>query len=254
MNWIGLRTLLAKEIWRFFKVYLQTILAPVCTTFLFFIVFAHAFESRSAPDGQISYTTFLIPGLIMMTMIQNAFANSSSSLIQSKVTGNIIFVLLPPMSALELFLGFTGAAVARGIVVGAAVYLTVAWWANGVTIAHPFYFIAFALLGSAIPAALGVIAGVHSEKFDHIAGFTNFIIMPLSFLSGVFYSIHTLPQTWQIASHFNPFFYMVDGFRYSLVGISDIDPLISVLVGLGTLSVLVAVSLFLLNMGYKLRD
>lgn len=254
MNWIGLRTLLAKEIWRFFKVYLQTILAPVCTTFLFFVVFAHTFDTRAVPDGQISYTTFLIPGLIMMTIIQNAFANSSSSLIQSKVTGNIIFILLPPMSAIELFLGFAGAAIVRGIVVGGVAYLTVAWWANTISIVHPVYFLAFCLLGSAIPATLGIIAGIHSEKFDHIAGFTNFVIMPLSFLSGVFYSIHTLPPFWQIASHFNPFFYMVDGFRFSLAGVSDVSPLISLAVGVGTFAVLAAIVLFLFRIGYKLRD
>lgn len=254
MNWIGLRTLLAKETWRFFKVYLQTILAPVCTTFLFFLVFAHTFGTRAAPDGQMSYTAFLIPGLIMMTIIQNAFANSSSSLIQSKVTGNIIFILLPPMSAVELFLGFAGAAVARGIVVGAAVYLTVAWWANEITIVHPVYFLAFSVLGSAIPATLGIIAGIHSEKFDHIAGFTNFVIMPLSFLSGVFYSIHTLPPTWQIASHLNPFFYMVDGFRFSLAGVSDISPVISLAVGATTFGILAAIALLMFQKGYKLRD
>ena len=200
----------------------------------------------------VSYTAFLIPGLVMMSVLQNAFANSSSSLIQSKVMGNIVFLLLTPLSYGEFFIAFLAAAIIRGIVVGACVCL-VGLLIVDLPMVHPFAVLAFALLGSALLGALGIIAGIWADKFDQMAAFQNFIIMPLSFLSGVFYSIHSLPPFWQQVSHLNPFFYMIDGFRYGFFGQADISPAISLtVVGISFL----ALSWFTLQMlksGYKLR-
>lgn len=253
MNLIGLYTLFYKEVLRFGKVLLQTIVAPVITAMLYLLVFGHVFEGRVQVFPGVSYGAFLIPGLVMMTVIQNAFANSSSSLIQSKVTGNIVFMLLTPLSHLEFFLAFVLASVVRGVLVGAGVYL-VALLFTTVPVQHPGYVLLFMLLGSAALGAIGVIAGIWAEKFDQLAGFQNFIILPLSFLSGVFYSIHSLPEFWQRLSHFNPFFYMIDGFRYGFFGISDIAPSHSLGVVALFLLALSAVTLLLLKTGYKLRD
>lgn len=253
MNLIGLYTLFYKEVLRFGKVLLQTIVAPVITAMLYLLVFGHVFEGRVQVFPGVSYGAFLIPGLVMMTVIQNAFANSSSSLIQSKVTGNIVFMLLTPLSHLEFFLAFVLASVVRGVLVGAGVYL-VALLFTAVPVQHPGYVLLFMLLGSAALGAIGVIAGIWAEKFDQLAGFQNFIILPLSFLSGVFYSIHSLPEFWQRLSHFNPFFYMIDGFRYGFFGISDIVPSHSLGVVALFLLALSAVTLLLLKTGYKLRD
>ncbi len=253
MNLIGLKTLLAKEVLRFMKVYLQTLVAPVVTSFLFLIIFSHVFGERMSVYDGVSYTAFLIPGLIMMSMIQNAFANSSSSLIQSKVTGNLIFVLVTPLSNLEIFLAFVAASAIRGILVGAVVY-AVALAFLPVAPDHPFYVIVMSVLSCAMLGALGLIAGMWAEKFDQMAGFTNFIIVPLSFLSGVFYSVHSLPDFWKAASHANPFFYMVDGFRYGFYGVSDVSPWLSIVVTLVSLALVSAWTLYLLRRGYKLRD
>jgi len=253
MNLIGLYTLFCKEVLRFGKVLLQTLIAPVITALLYLLVFGHVFEGRVQAFPGVSYTMFLIPGLVMMSVIQNAFANSSSSLIQSKVTGNIVFMMLTPLSHLEFFLAFVLAAVVRGILVGVGVYL-VALVFTAVPIKHPGFILLFMFLGSATLGAIGVIAGIWAEKFDQLAGFQNFIILPLSFLSGVFYSIHSLPEFWQQLSRFNPFFYMIDGFRYGFFGVSDIAPSHSLAIVTLFLVVLSGITLVLLKTGYKLRD
>jgi ABC-2 type transport system permease protein len=249
----GWLTLLYKELLRFWKVSFQTILAPVLTALLYLLIFSHVLESRvSVFDGRVTYTAFLIPGLVMMSVLQNAFANSSSSLIQSKITGNLIFVLLPPLSPLDMFAAYVLGAMVRGIVVGLGVFLVTAAFAP-LSMQHPLWALALALLGSAILGTLGLIAGITADKFDQLAAFQNFLIMPLTFLSGVFYSIHSLPPFWQALSHFNPFFYMIDGFRYGFFGLSDIAPETSiVVVGIFCLG-LTALTLFLLQRGYKLR-
>ena len=249
----GWLTLLYKELLRFWKVSFQTILAPVLTALLYLLIFSHVLESRvSVFDGRVAYTAFLIPGLVMMSVLQNAFANSSSSLIQSKITGNLIFVLLPPLSPLDMFAAYVLGAMIRGIVVGLGVFLVTAASAP-LSMPHPLSAIAFALLGSAILRTLGLIAGITADKFDQLAAFQNFLIMPLTFLSGVFYSIHNLPPFWQALSHFNPFFYMIDGFRYGFFGLSDIAPETSlIVVGIFCFG-LTALTLLLLKRGYKLR-
>jgi len=200
----------------------------------------------------VSYTAFLIPGLVMMSVLQNAFANSSSSLIQSKVTGNLIFVLLTPLSPLDMFAAYVLGSMVRGLVVGLGVFLVTLWFSPLAPI-QPVWALAFAILGSAILGALGLIAGICADKFDQVAAFQNFLIVPLTFLSGVFYSIHTLPPFWQSLSHFNPFFYMIDGFRYGFFGLSDIEPSKSLAIVGATCLLVSALALALLQRGYKLR-
>ncbi|MEK7261253.1 MAG: ABC transporter permease [Pseudomonadota bacterium] len=253
MNPRGFLTLFYKEVLRFWKVLLQTLVAPVMTTLLYLLVFGHVLEGRIEVFPGVGYSAFLVPGLMMMAVIQNAFANSSSSLIQSKVAGNIIFLLLTPLSHLEFFGAFVLAACVRGLLVGTGVWLAAMWFVPP-TLAHPGYLLLFALLGSAALGALGVIAGIWAEKFDQLAGFQNFIVLPLSFLSGVFYSIHSLPAFWLTLSHFNPFFYMIDGFRYGFFGVSDVSPLLSLVAVGAFFLVLAGVALGMLKTGYKLRD
>ena len=249
----GLYTLFYKEVLRFGKVLFQTLLAPVVTALLYLLVFGQALSGRVDVFPGVSYTAFLVPGLIMMSVIQNSFANSSSSLIQSKITGNLVFILLTPLSHLEFFAAFVAAAVLRGLLVGAGIYLVALFFVD-LPIAHPLLLLAFAALGAAMPAVLGVIAGVWALKFDQLAGFQNFIIMPLSFLSGVFYSIHSLPDFWRRLSHFNPFFYAIDGFRYGFFGTGDVSPALSLAVMSGFLLLLAGITLALLKIGYRLRD
>lgn len=249
---IGFYTLLYKELLRFWKVSFQTVLAPVITALLYLMIFSHVLAEHVQVYPGVSYTAFLVPGLIMMSMLQNAFANSSSSLIQSKITGNIVFVLLPPLSYLEFFAAYLVAAIARGLVVGLGVFVVTLAFTT-VSIDHPIWLVLFAILCSGILGALGVIAGIWAEKFDQLAAFQNFIIMPLTFLSGVFYSIHSLPAFWLTVSRFNPIFYMIDGFRYGFFGASDVTPGLSLLVALVCFVALSAFSLILLQRGYKLR-
>jgi ABC-2 type transport system permease protein len=247
----GFATLLYKELLRFWKVGFQTVAAPVLTALLYLLIFSHVLEERVRVH-EVAYTAFLVPGLVMMSVLQNAFANSSSSLIQSKVTGNIIFVLLPPLSYREFFAAYMLAAVVRGLVVGAGVLVAAQWFAS-LSYLAPGWILAFALLGGGIFGALGIIAGIWAEKFDQLAAFQNFIIMPLTFLSGVFYSVHSLPQFWQDVSRFNPVFYMIDGFRYGFFGVSDVSPWLGLAVVSGCFAVLSILTLTLLKSGYKLR-
>ena len=248
----GFPTLLYKEVLRFWKVSTQTIGAPVLTASLFLFVFGHVMEGRVRVYQNVPYTAFLVPGLVMMSLLQNAFANSSSSLIQSKITGNIIFVLLPPLSYAEFFAAYVLAAVVRGMVVGAAVMLVTLPFVD-MEFRHPQWILAFAFCGSAVLGALGMMAGIWAEKIDQVASFQNFLIMPLTFLSGVFYSIHSLPAFWQGLSRFNPFFYVIDGFRYGFFGISDVDPLRSLAVVAAFFAAVSALTLAVLRSGYKLR-
>jgi ABC-2 type transport system permease protein len=248
----GFRTLLYKEVLRFWKVSFQTVAAPVLTSLLYLLIFSHVLEQHVKVYDNVSYTAFLVPGLVMMSVLQNAFANSSSSLIQSKVTGNIIFVLLPPISYRQFFAAYVLAAIVRGFVVGFGVLLGTLWFV-GLSWQAPLWILVFALLGGAIMGALGVIAGIWAEKFDQLAAFQNFLIMPLTFLSGVFYSIHSLPPFWQRVSHFNPVFYMIDGFRYGFFGVSDVSPWTSLGVVSGCFVALTLFTLWLLRIGYKLR-
>jgi ABC-2 type transport system permease protein len=248
----GFTTLLYKELLRFWKVAFQTIGAPVLTTLLYLLIFSHVMQGQARVYGAVPYSAFLVPGLVMMAVLQNAFANSSSSLIQSKVTGNIIFVLLPPLSYWEFFAAYVLASVVRGMVVGVGVLLVSLGFVD-LSFEHPLWIVAFALAGSAILGTLGLIAGIWADKFDQVAAFQSFLIMPLTFLSGVFYSIHSLPPFWQKLSQFNPFFYMIDGFRYGFFGVSDINPAFSLGIAGGSLLALAAVTLALLKRGYKLR-
>jgi ABC-2 type transport system permease protein len=248
----GFRTLFYKETLRFWKVATQTITAPVMTALLYLLVFGHVMDSKVQGYQSVSYVAFLIPGLVMMSVLQNAFANSSSSLIQSKITGNLVFVLLSPISHWGFFSAYVLAAIVRGLVVGLGVFVVTVWFAHLHFVAPAWIFI-FALLGAAILGTMGLIAGIWAEKFDQLSAFQNFIIMPLTFLSGVFYSIANLPPFWKTISHLNPFFYMIDGFRYGFFGHSDIDPIFSLSIVSVFFVVLAAVALSLLRSGYKLR-
>ena len=248
----GWRALFYKEVLRFWKVSFQTIAAPVLTACLYLLIFGHVMEDKVQVYDRVSYTAFLIPGLVMMSVLQNAFANSSSSIIQSKIMGNLIFILLTPLSHRSWFAAYVGSSIVRGLAVGLGVLLVTSLGAH-VPMLQPIWILAFAFLGAAMLGTLGLIAGLWAEKFDQMAAFQNFVIMPMTFLSGVFYSIHSLPAFWQIASHFNPFFYMIDGFRYGFFGVSDVSPWLSLgLVGTAWLGVSV-LALHLLRIGYKIR-
>ncbi|WP_394779789.1 ABC transporter permease [Undibacterium sp.] len=249
---IGFQTLFYKEILRFWKVATQTITAPIMTALLYLLIFGHALDEHVQVYPGVKYTAFLIPGLVMMSVLQNSFANSSSSLIQSKITGNLVFVLLPPLSHWELFGAYVLAAIVRGLAVGAGVFIVTAWLAN-LSFVAPLWIVIFALLGAAMLGTMGLIAGIWAEKFDQLAAFQNFLIMPATFLSGVFYSIHSLPGVWQTVSHFNPFFYMIDGFRYGFFGQSDVNPLLSLSVVSIFFVLLATLAVQMLKRGYKLR-
>ena len=250
---IGFQTLLLKEILRFWKVGFQTVAAPVLTALLYLFIFSHVMSNSNAAFPGVTYDQFLIPGLAMMAMLQNAFANTSSSLIQSKITGNILFILLPPLSHWNFYGAYVIAAVVRALAVGLGVFLVGIFVAH-VPVHNVLWIVVFALLGSGLLAALGLIAGLWADKFDQLATFQNFIIMPLTFLSGVFYSIRSLPDFWQGLSHLNPFFYMIDGFRYGFFGKADVSVWLSFSVTAGAFFCLSAVTLYLLKSGYKLRQ
>lgn len=249
---IGFQTLLYKEVLRFWKVATQTITAPILTAMLYLLIFGHVLQGRVQIYSGVNYISFLIPGLIMISILQNAFANSSSSLIQSKITGNLIFILLTPLSHLELFSAYVLAAVVRGLVVGFGVFIATVWFGD-LNFVAPWWIMIFALFGAAILGTMGLIAGIWAEKFDQLAAFQNFLIVPLTFLAGVFYSIHSLPLFWQAVSHFNPFFYIIDGFRYGFFGQSDINPLISLSIVAIFFIILAILAVCMLHSGYKLR-
>ena len=249
----GWRALLYKEVLRFWKVSFQTVAAPVLTAVMYLLIFGHVLEDHVKVYDSISYTAFLVPGLVMMSVLQNSFSNSSSSLIQSKIMGNLVFLLLTPLSHWSWFFAYVGSSVARGLLVGASVFLVTAWFAAPGVVA-PLWIVVFALLGAALLGTLGLIAGLWAEKFDQLAAFQNFVIMPMTFLSGVFYSIHSLPAFWQGLSHLNPFFYMIDGFRYGFFGQSDVSPWLSLAIVAVALAAASALALHLLRIGYKMRS
>jgi ABC-2 type transport system permease protein len=249
----GWQTLLYKEMLRFWKVSFQTVAAPVLTAVLYLLIFGHVLEDHVKVFDQVGYTSFLIPGLVMMSVLQNAFANSSSSLIQSKISGNLVFLLVTPLSPWAWFSAYVGASVVRGLVVGLGVLMVTVWFAPP-SFVEPWWALVFALLGAAMMGALGLVAGLWAEKFDQIAAFQNFIVMPMTFLSGVFYSVGSLPPFWQVASHLNPFFYMIDGFRRGFFGVSDTSPWVSLAIVSGSLLAVSALALQLLRSGYKLRS
>ena len=256
MSWLqtfdGARPLFTKEIMRFWKVAFQTVGAPVLTGMLYLLIFGHVLEDRVEVFPGVRYTSFLIPGLVMMSLLQNAFANASSSLIQSKITGNLVFILLTPLSHRAWFVAYVGASLVRGLMVGTGVLVATSLFASP-SFAEPGWILIFAVLGGTLLGSLGLIAGLWAEKFDQLAAFQNFIIVPMTFLSGVFYSVHSLPPFWQTISQLNPFFYLIDGFRRGFFGVSDISPWLSLVV-VGTTTTLVALlALRLLKTGYKIR-
>ena len=249
----GWQTLLYKEVLRFWKVGFQTVAAPVLTAVLYMLIFGHVLQDHVKVYDQVSYTAFLVPGLVMMSVLQNAFANSSSSMVQSKVMGNLIFVLLTPLSHWNWFVAYVGSSIVRGLVVGLGVFLVTALFGPP-PLNAPAWILVFAVLGAGMLGALGLIAGLWAEKFDQMAAFQNFVIMPMTFLSGVFYSIHSLPSFWQGVSHLNPFFYMIDGFRYGFFGVSDVSPWLSLGIVATAFLTVSAVAVHLLRIGYKIRS
>ena len=249
----GFWGLFQKETLRFWRVVFQTIGAPALATVLYFFIFTHVLGDRVRVYDGVSYPHFLAPGLVMMSVLQNAFANTSSSLIQSKVTGNLTLLLLPPISAFTFFFAYICAAVLRGLLVGASVYLAAVLFLGQAALASPLWALAFALCGGALTGALGFVAGLWAERFDQIALFTNFIIMPLTFLSGVFYSIHSLPDWWRALSQANPFFYLIDGFRYGFFAASDVSPAFSLAIAVAMTAGVCFFAYYLFLRGYKTR-
>ena len=248
----GWRALFYKEVLRFWKVSFQTVAAPVLTAVLYLLIFGHVLADHVKVYDSVGYTSFLLPGLVMMSVLQNAFANSSSSMVQSKIMGNLVFILLTPLSHWSWFFAYVLSAMVRGVAVDLGVLLVTAWFVP-LNFVYPIWIVVFALLGAAMLGTLGLIAGLWAEKFDQMAAFQNFVIVPMTFLSGVFYSIHTLPPLWQLASHFNPFFYMIDGFRFGFFGVSDVSPWLSLSLVGGALVLVSGLALTLLKTGYKIR-
>jgi len=249
----GFPTLLRKEVLRFWKVSFQTVAAPVLTTLLYLLVFSHALAAHVQAFPGVSYVQFLIPGLAMMAILQNAFANSSSSIIQSKITGNMVFILLPPLAPREIFAAYLLASMVRGLVVGTGVFAATLWLVP-LPMKEPLWVLAFAIAGSGMLGVMGIIAGIWSEKFDQLAAFQNFLVLPLTFLAGAFYSVQTLPPFWQAVSRLNPFFYAVDGFRYGFFAQSDVPPATSLAIATAAFAALSWLTLHLIRSGYKLRN
>ncbi|MBA4176501.1 MAG: metal-dependent hydrolase [Leptothrix sp. (in: Bacteria)] len=253
MSLAGAQTLFRKEVLRFWKVGFQTVAAPVLTAMLYLVIFGHVLDKHVEALPGVGYTSFLVPGLVMMSVLQNAFANSSSSLVQSKITGNLVFLLLSPLSHRAWFVAYVGASMVRGLTVGLGVLLVTVWFAP-LRLAEPWWILVFGALGAGMMGSMGLIAGLWADKFDQMAAFQNFIIMPMTFLSGVFYSVHSLPGVWQALSHLNPFFYMIDGFRRGFFGVSDASPWLSLLVVCCSFAIVAGVALRLLSIGYKIRS
>ena len=251
-NWLGVWTLMSKETLRFIKVSYQTILAPVVTNILFFSIFLIVIDRDKLIIGGVQYTEFLVPGLIMMAILQNAFMNTSSSIMISKIQGNIVDILLPPLSNLELTIAITVGGVARGMVVGLVSVLVFSFLID-MKIINIFYILFFSLSGSLALSLLGVMGGIWADKFDHMAGLTNFIITPLTFLSGSFYSIDKLPDILQLIAKYNPFFYFIDGFRKGFIGYSDANIMNGIVVCLVLNTILFFFVYKMFQTGYKLR-
>jgi len=253
VNWVGVWTLYEKEVRRFLKVITQTVLAPVVTSLLFLAIFTLAMRRSIDLGNGITYSEFLAPGLVVMAMMQNAFANTSSSIMISKVQGNIVDVLMPPLGPGELLAAFAAGGVTRGLVVGISTVLAMSL-AVGFHAAHWPVAIFFAVSASLAMSLIGIAAGMWSEKFDHLSSVTNFVIQPLAFLSGTFYSIDQLPGIWNQLAHLNPFFFMIDGVRYGLIGWSDSSPLVGAAVLTGMNVLLIVLCYLLLKRGYKIKS
>lgn len=257
---VALYTLLKKESARFLKVFIQTIFAPMFSSVLYLIIFSQVMQNRFIEQYNVPYIMFLIPGLIMMQILQNAFSNPSSSLIQSKITGSLIFLLLSPISTLEFFFGYLLAGVIRGILVGITFLIVSLFFVDFNTLTNLannfsiYWLILFMVFGATLFSVLGILAGLCSEKYDHITIFNSFIIMPLIMLSGVFYTIEMLPGFWENLLYFNPIFYIIDGFRYSFFGISKISPFISLFSVLIIITILSLLTIYLIKTGWKLRQ
>jgi ABC-2 type transport system permease protein len=252
INWIGLATLYGKEVRRFWTVATQTVLAPLVTGLLFLAIFVLALGHHIDQVEGRAYVDFLVPGLVMMTIAQNAFANTSSSLMIAKVQGNIVDLLMPPLSPLEMTVGVAGGGVTRGVVVGITTSLAMFVFVP-IGFAHPGFIVFHALAASLMMALLGILTGIWAEKFDHLAAITNFIVTPLSFLSGTFYSTTRLPDVWQTVAHLNPFFYMIDGFRYGFIDHADAPPLRGIAVMLAVNAVLLLLVYRWFKNGYRLK-
>ncbi|WGW05150.1 ABC transporter permease [Tropicibacter oceani] len=252
VNWLGLYTLALREILRFANVWTQTLLAPLVTAGLFMVIFSIAIGPQRGDVMGVPFTTFIAPGILMMTVIQNAFANTSSSLVISKVQGNIVDTLMPPLSAGEMVLGYLAGGVARGLVVALAIAIALAL-TLGIVPAHPLAMLAFVILGAAFLSALGMIAGIFANKFDQMAAITNFVITPLAFLSGTFYSVEALPPVLYQITHVNPVFYLIDGARWGIIGVSDSDPLLGFVVALGATLAVCALAWTMFRRGYRLK-
>jgi ABC-2 type transport system permease protein len=255
VNWGGLRTLYVKEVKRFFKVQLQTIWAPAVTTLLYLIIFTVALGREGRTVMGVEFASFLAPGLIVMAMIQNSFANASFSLLVGKMQGTIVDYLMPPLSTGELIAGLVGAAVTRAFLVGIAVWIVMSFWPGvSVAVTEPWAVLWFGLMGALMLALLGLMTSIWADKFDHAAAITNFVVAPLSLLSGTFYAVDALSPAFQAVSHANPFFYVISGFRYGFLGVAD-SPLAAGALGLLALNLLLAAACFaLLRSGWKIRS
>ncbi|MGR3495330.1 ABC transporter permease [Citreimonas sp.] len=252
VNWLGLYTLAEREVLRFVNVWTQTLLAPLVTAGLFMVIFSIAIGPRRGDVMGVDFTTFIAPGILMMTVIQNAFANTSSSIVISKVQGNIVDTLMPPLSAGELVLGYLAGGVARGLVVAVVISLAFVIFV-GLVPAHPLVALVFVLLGATFLSALGMLAGIFAQKFDQMAAITNFVITPLAFLSGTFYSAEALPQGLYQITHANPVFYLIDGVRYGMIGVSDSSPLFGFFFALLWTAGVCAVTWWMFRRGYRLK-
>lgn len=253
VNWIGVKTLYLREVRRFWKVGAQTVAAPVVTTLLYMLVFVVALKDARPPLHGTPFSEFVAPGLIMMAILNNAFANASSSLIQAKIMGTATDFLTPPLSPLELTIGFSLGAATRGVVVGLVTALCVMPFAR-LGLANVLAIVWFALIASLLMGMIGVLAGLWSEKFDHLAAVQNFVVMPMTFLSGTFYLVENLPEPFATISHFNPFFYLIDGFRYGFIGQAESDLLVGVAMS-GVLTVIVGAACWLVfRSGWRLKS
>ncbi|MFN3208425.1 MAG: ABC transporter permease [Roseovarius sp.] len=252
INWLGLQTLALRETQRFLAVWTQTLLAPLATAGLFMVIFTIAIGPRRGDVMGVDFTTFIAPGILMMTVIQNSFANTSSSIVISKVQGNIVDTLMPPLSPAELVLGYLAGAVSRGVLVALAIAAGLVIFL-GIVPAHPFIWLAFVVMGAAFLGALGMVAGIFAQKFDQMAAITNFIVTPLAFLSGTFYSVEALPPMLNTISHANPVFYLMDGGRFGMIGVSDSSVTRSFAVVLISTLVVSALAWALFRKGYRLK-
>ncbi|HEY9039978.1 MAG TPA: ABC transporter permease [Roseovarius sp.] len=252
VNWLGLATLCLREMQRFMAVWTQTLLAPLTTAALFLVIFTIAIGPSRGDVMGVPFTHFIAPGILMMTVIQNAFANSSSSIVIGKVQGNIVDTLMPPLSPAELVVGYLVGSIGRGIVVAVAISLGLALFLNIIP-QHPLMLLGYVILGAAFMGAVGIVAGIFADKFDQMAAITNFIVTPLAFLSGTFYSVDALPPVLNEITHFNPIFYLIDGVRYSVLGVSDSAPALGAIVSLGSTLAVSGIALAMFARGYRLK-